>query len=83
MDAAELEFRPEALKAIASQAIKRKTGARGLRSIVEQALLEIMYDLPNKNGVKKVVVDETTITGDGCPLLIYEDQAKVAGKKDV
>ena len=82
MDGAELEFRPEALRSIAGKAIKRKTGARGLRSIVEQALLEVMYDLPSKGGVKKVVVDENTIEGDGQPLLIYEDQPKVAGAKD-
>ena len=82
MDGAELEFRQEALKAIAAKAIKRKTGARGLRSIVEQALLEVMFDLPSKGSVKKVVVDENTIVGDGQPLLIYEDQPKVAGAKD-
>ena len=82
MDGAELEFRQEALKAIAAKAIKRKTGARGLRSIVEQALLEVMFDLPSKGSVKKVVVDENTILGDGQPLLIYEDQPKVAGAKD-
>jgi ATP-dependent Clp protease ATP-binding subunit ClpX len=82
MDGAELEFRQEALKAIAAKAIKRKTGARGLRSIVEQALLEVMFDLPSKGSVKKVVVDENTILGGGPPLLIYEDQPKVAGAKD-
>ncbi|MFN4329940.1 MAG: ATP-dependent Clp protease ATP-binding subunit ClpX [Limnobacter sp.] len=82
MDGAELEIRPSALSAIAKKAIQRKTGARGLRTILEQALLGVMYDLPNEHDVKKVVVDESTITGEGQPLLIYEEQPKVAGSKD-
>jgi ATP-dependent Clp protease ATP-binding subunit ClpX len=82
MDGAELEVRPSALSAIAQKAIQRKTGARGLRTILEQSLLGVMYDLPNNKNVKKVVVDESTIRGDGQPLLIYEDQPKVAGSKD-
>ncbi|MCR2747573.1 ATP-dependent Clp protease ATP-binding subunit ClpX [Limnobacter parvus] len=82
MDGAELEVRPSALSAIAKKAIQRKTGARGLRTILEQALLGIMYDLPGDTNVKKVVVDENAITGVGQPLLIYEDQPKVAGSKD-
>jgi ATP-dependent Clp protease ATP-binding subunit ClpX len=82
MDGAELEVRPSALSAIAKKAIQRKTGARGLRTILEQALLGIMYDLPGDTNVKKVVIDENTITGVGQPLLIYEDQPKVAGSKD-
>ncbi|MCQ8896209.1 ATP-dependent Clp protease ATP-binding subunit ClpX [Limnobacter humi] len=82
MDGAELEIRPSALSAIAKKAIQRKTGARGLRTILEQALLGVMYDLPNEGHVKKVVVDEPTIKGEGQPLLIYEDQPKVVGSKD-
>lgn len=82
MDGAELEVRPSALSAISKKAIARKTGARGLRTILEQALLGIMYDLPSDPNVKKVVIDESTITGEGHPLLIYEDQPKVAGSKD-
>ncbi|WP_334119258.1 ATP-dependent Clp protease ATP-binding subunit ClpX [Limnobacter sp.] len=82
MDGAELEVRPSALSAIAKKAIQRKTGARGLRTILEQALLGIMYDLPGDTNVKKVVIDENAITGVGQPLLIYEDQPKVAGSKD-
>jgi ATP-dependent Clp protease ATP-binding subunit ClpX len=82
MDGAELEVRPSALSAIAKKAIQRKTGARGLRTILEQALLGIMYDLPGNTNVKKVVIDENTINGTGQPLLIYEDQPKVAGSKD-
>lgn len=82
MDGAELEVRPSALSAIAQKAIERKTGARGLRTILEQSLLSVMYDLPSAENVKKVVVDESTITGEGQPLLIYEEEQKVAGSKD-
>jgi ATP-dependent Clp protease ATP-binding subunit ClpX len=82
MDGAELEVRPSALSAIAKKAIQRKTGARGLRTILEQSLLGIMYELPSDSNVKKVVVDENAVTGVGQPLLIYEDQPKVAGSKD-
>ena len=60
------------------KALKRKTGARGLRSIIEQALLDTMYELPSAQNVSKVVVDENTITGDGPPILMYSDAPKVA-----
>jgi ATP-dependent Clp protease ATP-binding subunit ClpX len=70
----ELEFRPEALTAMAKKAMKRKTGARGLRSIVEAVLLDTMYDLPSVENVVKVVVDENVISGDSAPLLIYSDE---------
>ena len=80
MEGVELEIRPAALTAIARKAIRRKTGARGLRSILEQSLMDVMYDLPNYKGVQKVVIDENTITGDAPPLLMYEEQQpKVAG----
>jgi ATP-dependent Clp protease ATP-binding subunit ClpX len=80
MEGVELEIRPAALTAIARKAIRRKTGARGLRSILEQSLMDVMYDLPNYKGVQKVVIDESTITGDAPPLLMYEEQQpKVAG----
>ncbi|MDD5367049.1 MAG: ATP-dependent Clp protease ATP-binding subunit ClpX [Gallionellaceae bacterium] len=75
MEGAELEFRDEALFAIAKAGLKRKTGARGLRSIIEQALLDIMFDLPGMKDVEKVVLDEKAITGEGKPLLIYSDQS--------
>jgi ATP-dependent Clp protease ATP-binding subunit ClpX len=78
MEGVDLEVRPEALSAIARKAIKRKTGARGLRSIVEGVLLDVMYDLPSTRGVVKVVVDENAVIG-GRPILIYADQPKVAG----
>jgi ATP-dependent Clp protease ATP-binding subunit ClpX len=79
MERVDLEIRPGALQAIALKAIRRKTGARGLRSILEQALLDVMYELPTMKGVSKVIVDDNTIDGDGKPLLIYEDTPKVAG----
>jgi ATP-dependent Clp protease ATP-binding subunit ClpX len=78
MEGVELEFREHALTAIAKRALERRTGARGLRSIIEHALLDIMFDLPSLANVQKVVVDEGAITGDGKPLLIYSDQPKVA-----
>jgi ATP-dependent Clp protease ATP-binding subunit ClpX len=79
MDGVDLEIRPAALQAIALKALKRKTGARGLRSILEHVLLDSMYNLPQLQNVQKVVVDENAIDGDGQPLLIYGDTPKVAG----
>jgi len=78
MENVELEIRPAALTAIAKKAIKRKTGARGLRSILEQALLDTMFDLPGLSNVTKVVIDESAINGDGRPLLIYGEAQKLA-----
>ncbi|MFN9804993.1 MAG: ATP-dependent Clp protease ATP-binding subunit ClpX [Betaproteobacteria bacterium] len=78
MENVELEIRQDALSAIARKAIKRRTGARGLRSIVEAVLLDVMYDLPSLNNVVKVVIDENAVSG-GRPILIYADQPKVAG----
>ena len=79
MERAELEFRPAALSAISQKALARKTGARGLRSILEQVLLDTMYELPTMENVTKVVIDEPTVLGEGKPLLIYSDTPKVAG----
>ncbi|MEN9316879.1 MAG: ATP-dependent protease ATP-binding subunit [Pseudomonadota bacterium] len=79
MEGVELEVRPGALQAIARKALKRKTGARGLRSILEHVLLDSMYELPSLQNVQKVVVDENSIEGDGRPLFIYADAPKVAG----
>ncbi|MDR2990447.1 MAG: ATP-dependent Clp protease ATP-binding subunit ClpX [Burkholderiaceae bacterium] len=78
MEGVELEIRPSALKAIALKAITRKTGARGLRSILEQALIDTMFDLPNTPNVAKVVVDENTIDENKPPLLVYREAAKQA-----
>jgi ATP-dependent Clp protease ATP-binding subunit ClpX len=81
MEGAELEIRPQALEAIARKAIERKTGARGLRSILEAALLDVMYDLPSQNNVKRVVLDESAIDGQAEPLLVYEDSEPKSSAK--
>lgn len=72
MEGAELEVRVEALSAIAKKAIARKTGARGLRSILEGSLMDVMYDLPSLKNVQKVVIDESSIQEGGKPLLVYK-----------
>jgi len=72
MEDAELEFRDEALHAVARKAMERKTGARGLRSILEQVLLDTMYDLPSLEDLSKVIVDEDVIENKSKPLLIFE-----------
>ena len=72
MESVELEFRPDALSAIAKKALKRKTGARGLRTIVESVLLDTMYDLPSQENVSKVVVDESVIENKSEPYIIYQ-----------
>ena len=74
MEDVKVSFTDDALKAIAEKAIKRKTGARGLRSILEEILLDTMFDLPGLSGVAEVVVNEETITGQSAPLLIYQDR---------
>ena len=78
MEGVDLEVRSDALMAIARRALKRRTGARGLRSIVEGTLLDVMYDLPGQKNVIKVVLDENAVAG-GHPILIYADAPKVAG----
>jgi ATP-dependent Clp protease ATP-binding subunit ClpX len=85
MENVEIEFRPDALTAIAKRAIKRKTGARGLRTILESVLLETMYELPSLEHVSKVVVDEAVINGQAEPYLIYRgnlQQQRAAGEGD-
>ena len=79
MEGVDLELRPAALQAIAQKALKRKTGARGLRSILEHVLLDTMFELPGMTNVQKVVVEDNAITGDGKPLLIFSESSKVAG----
>ncbi len=78
MEGVELEIRPSALKAIARKALARKTGARGLRSILEGALIDTMFELPHTANVAKVVVDENTIADNQPPLLVYREAAKKA-----
>ncbi len=76
LEGCELEFREEALRAVARKAMERKTGARGLRTILEQVLLDTMYDLPGMQNVAKVVIDDSTILGESKPYYIYEQQAE-------
>jgi len=78
MEGSEIEFREDALRAVARKAMERKTGARGLRSIVEHVLLDTMYDLPSFDNVNKVVVDAGVITGESEPLIIFEGDKKRA-----
>jgi ATP-dependent Clp protease ATP-binding subunit ClpX len=78
MEGVELELRDDALRAIASRAMMRKTGARGLRTILENVLLDTMYDLPSMTNATKVVVDETVVTGETEPYVIYETEEPAA-----
>jgi ATP-dependent Clp protease ATP-binding subunit ClpX len=72
MEGSELELRDEALYAIARKAMERKTGARGLRTILENILLNTMYELPSLEGVSKVVIDEAVVEGSNQPYLVYD-----------
>ncbi len=74
MEGVELEFREEALRLVARKALERKIGARGLRTILENILLDTMYDLPSLEGVSQVVVDESVINKASKPILIYEGE---------
>ena len=77
----ELDFRDDALRAVARKAMERKSGARGLRSILEAVLLDTMYEIPSLEGVSKVVIDGSVIAGESEPLLIYsqQEEARVDG----
>lgn len=81
MEGVELEFREEALREVAKKAMVRKTGARGLRTILEQVLLDTMYDLPSLDNVCKVVIDEKVIRGESEPMFIYENEQKRASSE--
>jgi ATP-dependent Clp protease ATP-binding subunit ClpX len=74
MEGVELEFRDDALRAVAHRAMKRKTGARGLRTILEGVLLDTMYELPSSTTAKKVVVDEAVVVGETQPYIVYESE---------
>lgn len=82
MEGVELEVRPEALSAIAKKAIARKTGARGLRSILEGALMDVMYELPSMKNVQKVVIDESTLETGAKPLMVYKQSAADAAESE-
>ncbi len=81
MENVELEFRTDALHAVARKAMERKTGARGLRSIVEAVLLDTMYELPSMEDVSKIVVDEKTIKGESNPIIIYDSKQEQAASE--
>ncbi|MDQ7049387.1 MAG: hypothetical protein Q9M92_07535 [Enterobacterales bacterium] len=81
MEEVKLEFREDALKAVAKKGMERKTGARGLRSILERILLDTMYELPSMDGVSKVAIDAAVVDGESEPLLIYENQEKKAASE--
>jgi ATP-dependent Clp protease ATP-binding subunit ClpX len=78
MEGAELEFREDALRAVAQRAMARKTGARGLRTILESVLLDTMYELPSMDNATKVVVDDAVVTGETKPYIIYETEEPAA-----
>ena len=82
MEECDLEFRDDALLAIAKKAMKRKTGARGLRTLLEKTLLDTMYELPSSSEISKVVIDKTVIQSSKEPLLIYEKNKNKANSKD-
>ena len=75
MEGCELEFRADALSAIARKAMKRKTGARGLRTLIESLLLDTMYDLPSHDDIVKVVIDKNVVDAESKPLLIYKSKS--------
>ena len=75
LDGVSLSFTPEALKAIADEAMKRKTGARGLRSILENCMLDVMYDVPSNPSIKEVVITEEVITEDKDPMVVMHNEA--------
>ena len=75
MEGCDLEFRDDALLAISKKAMKRKTGARGLRTLIESILLNTMYDLPSQEGVSKVVIDKNVVDSDTEPLMIYKSKS--------
>ena len=81
MEDVEIQFRDDALLAVAKKAKERKTGARGLRSIMESVLLETMYRIPSMSNVSKVVIDAAVINGESEPLLMYENEQPAASSR--
>ena len=81
MEGCEIEFREDALRAVAKKAMARKTGARGLRTILEQVLLDTMYDLPSMDNVRKVVIDESVILGNAKPYMIFDASEQLAASE--
>ena len=82
MEGVEVDFREEALRAVAKKAMDRKTGARGLRSILENVLLDTMYHIPSEENISKVVIDANSINGISEPIKIYENTEQVKALPD-
>ena len=82
MEECDLEFREDALIAMAKKPMERKTGARGLRTLLEKTLLDIMYDLPSNSDITKVVIDKSVIDSSNKPLLIYGKNKSKASSQD-
>ena len=80
-DDVELEFTPEALKAIAQQALSRKSGARGLRAIIESVMMDTMYELPSLEGVKKCIITEDAVVNGAKPCLVFDETALAEGEQ--
>ena len=78
-DGVQLEFEPEAISEIANEAIKRQTGARGLRAILEQSMLDVMYEMPNKSNIKKCIITKNTISKGERPVLVFSDEKASSG----
>jgi ATP-dependent Clp protease ATP-binding subunit ClpX len=78
MDGVKLKFARQALVAVAREALKRQSGARGLRAILENAMLDVMYEVPSKTGIKEVIVNEDTIAHNERPLIVYAKEASSA-----
>ena len=78
MDGVKLKFTKTALAAVAREALLRNSGARGLRAILEAAMLDIMYDIPSRGGIKEVVINEEVITKSEAPLIVYQKEAELA-----
>lgn len=78
----ELKFTDKALRAVAQMALKRKTGARGLRGVLETAMLDIMYDIPSKPNVKEVIIDENVINDGGTPMLVYKTEEEIQAEEE-
>lgn len=78
----ELKFTDKALRAVAQMALKRRTGARGLRGVLETAMLDIMYDIPSKSNVKEVIIDENVINDGGAPMLVYKTEEEIKAEEE-
>lgn len=79
LDETELEFEEDALRAIANKAIERNTGARGLRSIIEEIMMDVMFDVPSDDTIEKVIITEMAVEGTGKPAIVYNKKDKKAG----